>query len=174
MPITKYNNILSDELYQETIEYITSLMKKEGQQFTTSMLNWEDGLIENSAPILKYDFYAYDDEFRKKIKREIETKIPYFIDGFMLYVWPNSSYITWHDDGMYKAGLTIYLNEKWDSNWGGYLMYEENEEIKAIKPEKNLGVLQENGVNHMVTTINVGANLRTTLQFFLTKKKKML
>ena len=53
-------------------------------------------------------------------------------------------------------------------------MYEENNEIKAIKPEYNLGVLQEGGVNHCVSTINVNADVRVSIQAFLKVDKKII
>ena len=70
--------------------------------------------------------------------------------------------------------LTIYLNEKWEDNWGGYLMYEDGNEIKAIKPEKNLGVLQKTPLMHCVTTTNIGAEYRMSLQFFMNKNKNVI
>jgi hypothetical protein len=169
-----YENILSESLYNETFDYVKSLFKNKGLQFTTSFFHWEESLIANSPPILRYDFDTSDNIIAKKIQKEIENKFPYFIATFTLHIWPNSSYITWHNDPHCHAALTIYLNEKWDKNWGGYFMHEDIDGIKAIKPERNLGVLQENNIEHSVTTINSGADLRISLQFFLTNKKKML
>lgn len=170
--VTKYKNILSEELYIELVEYINTLIKDKPHKFGTTNLLWENGLIENSASIVRYDFDISDILINKKIRKEIENKIPYMVKGFCLHLWPNLSYITWHNDYHVKGALTIYLNEKWDANWGGYLMYKENSEIKAIKPERNLGVLQENNVEHSVTTINIGAEQRISLQFFLEEKVK--
>ena len=53
-------------------------------------------------------------------------------------------------------------------------MHEENDEIKAIKPEYNLAVLQENGVSHCVSTLNVDADIRISMQVFLLKNKRLL
>lgn len=172
--VTTYENLLSDDLFSETLEYTKLLMIDKKDKFTSSLLNWDDSLKGNSVPILRYQFDLLDTTLMFKIKNEIEKKINYSFLGGALHLWPNSSYITWHNDYHADAALTIYLNEKWDKNWGGYLMYENGDKIEAIKPQKNLGVLQENRVNHSVTTINVGADLRISLQFFLTKKKKTI
>ena len=172
--VTQYNNILPEELYIEVLSYVKMLMEEKSMNFTTSTLTWNNKLKGHSVPILRYDFSKNDVVMYNKIKKELEKQIPYFVDSFCLHVWSPLSYITWHDDSHTKAALTLYLNETWDENWGGYLMYKENSEIKAIKPERNLGVLQENGVEHSVTTINVGANVRLSLQFFLTKTKKVV
>jgi hypothetical protein len=172
--VTLYENILSEDLYVEVLEYVKILMKEKSEYFTTSTLVWEKGLIGNSTPIVRYNFGIEDGEIFKKIKNEIENNISYFVDTFCLHIWPNLSYINWHDDNLVPAALTVYLNEKWHMDWGGYLMYKEDNEIKAIRPKKNLGILQENKVEHTVTTINTGADLRMSLQFFLRKNKKML
>ena len=49
------------------------------------------------------------------------------------YDWHNSN-ITWHDDGAWFYGITLYLNEHWNENWGGELLLEDN---TFVKPEPN-------------------------------------
>ena len=169
--VKKYNDFFSEELYSEIKTYVDKIMKDKKTSFTTS-LSWQKELQSTSTLIARYDFEKDDIEIFKKIRREIEKKIPYYVTQGVLHVFPNLSYITWHPDMHCKAAFTVYLNEEWDSNWGGYLMYEENDEIKSIKPEKNLGVLQVTPVNHCVTTVNIGADYRISLQFFLTNEKK--
>jgi Rps23 Pro-64 3,4-dihydroxylase Tpa1-like proline 4-hydroxylase len=175
--ITKYESFFSDEVCVELdnlINKITSKQNADIPQYTTSIHRWGDGLISHSTPILRYFIPIEYDNLITKIKKEIFSKTKYEIDNVLIHFWPKLSYITWHNDSGYKGALTIYLNKKWDSNWGGYLMYEENNEIKAIKPEYNLGILQENGVSHCVSTINVNADVRISIQVFLNKTKKML
>ena len=172
--VTQYKNILSDELYIELVEYVNKLIKDKPNNFTTSNLIWEENLRGNSTPISRYVFDKRDDDIAVKIKKEIEDKTEYFVENFCLHLWPNLSYITWHNDNHVKAALTLYLNENWNDNWGGFLMYLDTTDttIKAIKPEKNMGLLQENSVSHSVTTINIGADMRISLQFFLKEKLK--
>ena len=171
--ITKFNSFFSDEMYSEVKEYVDTLFKTKPEKFNTS-LEWETGLVNRSALILRYRLTSDDVEMFQKIKKEMEKKIPYYIKEITVHVFPNLSYITWHSDKHVKAAFTVYLNEDWDMNWGGYLMYREDNEVKAIKPEKNLAVLQESGVNHCVTTVNVGADYRISLQCFLTDKKTII
>jgi hypothetical protein len=173
--VTEYKNILSEELYKEVFDYVKLAMKEKTMQFTTSTLTWRENLKGNSVPVLIYDFSNDTNTLILKLKKEIENTIPYYISNLYLHILPNLSYINWHKDaGHIAAGLTLYLNEDWDKNWGGYLMYEKNDEIIAIKPDKNLGVLIENTDNHSVSTINFGSDLRISLQFFLTKTKKLV
>jgi Rps23 Pro-64 3,4-dihydroxylase Tpa1-like proline 4-hydroxylase len=84
----------------------------------------------------------------------------------MIYFWTKLSYIPWHDDTQADSALTIYLNDYWDQDWGGYFMFKLNNEIKAIKPDRNLGVIQTGNVSHSVSTVNLDADLRITLQAF--------
>lgn len=173
--VTQYKDILSDELYKEVIEYVNFTMKEKTMQFTTSTLTWLELLKGNSAAALIYDFSNDKSDLIYRLKKEIENKIPYYVENLYFHILPNLSYINWHKDGGHiKAGLTLYLNENWDKNWGGYLIYEDGDEMKAIKPDRNLGILQENTDSHCVSSVNIGAELRLSLQFFLTKTKKIV
>ena len=171
--VTKYDSFFTDDLYKEITEYIKSIIKDKSTLFNTS-LAWQDSLKGNSGLIARYEFGKNDMEILRKIKIESQKKIPYIISNVVLHLMPPLSYITWHDDSHVTAALTIYLNEIWDYDWGGYLMYKENNKIQAIKPEKNLGLLQITPVNHCVSTVNIGADYRISLQFFLTDEKKSL
>lgn len=171
--VTKFENILSEPLYSDVLNHLEYLKKEESDFFNTSFTKWDSNLVNTSSPILRYTMAANDIEIYSKIKKEVESKIPYYVSNAVFHLFPNLSYITWHNDAHIEAALTIYLNDFWDKNWGGYLLYEEKDEIKAIKPEKNLGVLQEKKVKHCVTTTTIGAPIRTSLQFFLTVNKKL-
>lgn len=170
--IIKYESFFSSELYTEITEYVNSLIKNKSGLFNTN-ISWQDSLKGNSGLIARYEFGKNELDILRKIKLECEPKIPYIITNIVIHIFPPLSYITWHDDTHVKAALTVYLNEKWDDNWGGYLMYKEDDEIKAIKPDKNLAVLQMDGVEHSVSCVNIGAPNRITLQFFLDKEQKL-
>lgn len=175
--ITKYNNFFSEEICNELDEIISKITSKKNKNtplYSTSIDTWDSKLVSYSTPILKY--FLTDENYKliNKIKKEVLNKIGYEIDYVLLHFFPKLSYITWHDDGIYEGALTVYLNKKWNSNWGGYLMYEENNEIKAIQPDYNLAVLQEGGVKHCVSTLNVDADIRISIQVFLVKKKKVM
>lgn len=175
--ITKYKGFFTNEVCFELDSLINKIISKQNADipmYSTSIHSWSDGLVSYSTPILRYFIPFEYDTLITKIKKEIFNKTKYEIDNVLIHFWPKLSYITWHNDLGYKAALTIYLNKKWDSNWGGYLMYEETNEIKAIKPDYNLGVLQEGGVNHCVSTINVNADIRVSIQAFLKTDKKII
>ncbi len=88
------------------------------------MVSLADGNSVNSNSIMRYGL-ENDFELKKQIQIEIESKIPYFVKNMHINLIPNLSFIDWHRDSHCIAALTVYLNEKWNDNWGGYLIYEE-------------------------------------------------
>jgi hypothetical protein len=174
MNIQKIENFLSEELFTELINYIKKLNSNKNTIFKSNLNRWQTELLDNSTPVIIYSFEENDKDIFFKLKKEIEKQIPFVVYGIYIYQWPKLSYLPWHTDEGYKSALTLYLNESWNPNWGGYFMYEMDNEIKAIKPEKNLAVLQEGGVPHCVNTININAPIRCTMQIFLTKSKSLL
>ena len=178
--INVYKNFLSKETIEKLdnkIENILHNSNPDVPNFTTSLTSWPDNLKKSSTPIIRYVLNENDTDLFKTLKKEIENKISYYIDGIVIHISPKLSYIPWHNDGHVNAALTIYLNKEWDINWGGYFLYKENDEIKAIVPDFNLALLQQggaDGISHCVTTTNIDADLRITLQLFLTNKKKIM
>lgn len=175
-----YKNFLSNESIEKLDNKIEDILYKSNPDvpnFTTSLTSWEHNLKKSSSPIIRYVLNENDMELFQILKKEIESKISYYIDGIVIHFSPKLSYIPWHNDNHVTAALTIYLNKHWDVNWGGYFLYRLNDEIKAIIPEFNLGVLQQGGVtgvSHCVTTTNVDSDLRISLQLFLKQEKKLL
>jgi hypothetical protein len=177
--ITKYENFFSEDVSNEIDKLINSILSNKSPNmpvYSASISSWDDDLISSSTPVLRYFISEKDENLMRKIKKEIFTKTKYEVDQVLLHFWPKLSYINWHNDSMYKGALTIYLNKNWNPNWGGYLMYQDQDtsEIKGIIPKYNLGVLQENGVKHCVSTINMDADIRISMQAFLTKEKKLI
>lgn len=170
--INKYENILNDDLLIKVDSLIENLINDKNTNFTTSTLLWQEKLIGSSTPVLRYVLGYNEKELYNLIKTEIESKVPFKVEAIMVYLWPNLSYITWHNDNLFAAGLTVYLNKIWDKNWGGLFLYEEDDNIRAIAPQRNLGVLQVGGVQHATTTTNYGADFRITLQMFFNKSKQ--
>jgi Rps23 Pro-64 3,4-dihydroxylase Tpa1-like proline 4-hydroxylase len=84
----------------------------------------------------------------------------------MIYYWTRLSYIPWHDDENHTGALTVYLNEEWDEDWGGYFLYKEDETIKAILPKKNFALLQQGGIKHATTPVHLNGGIRFTIQTF--------
>lgn len=172
MSVQIFDDFFDDKLYKEINSHIEIVVKSKQYRLTTNRV-WEEGLISYSTPILRYRFEENDKLLFDKIKDEVIKKTEFSITDIIVHIFPKLSYIPWHLDGTYDSALTIYLNKNWDKNWGGLFLYKENNEIKAFIPKKNTGILLEGGIEHCVTTTNINADDRITLQFFLNKKKKI-
>jgi Rps23 Pro-64 3,4-dihydroxylase Tpa1-like proline 4-hydroxylase len=103
-----------------------------------------------------------------KLLDEIKQYLPeYNTIGFSWYGWIRGSYIPWHGDGQCKIAATIYLNEYWDENWGGYFAYEDGVDIKCIKPQYNRMTLIKPPIRHTVFNTSSIAPIRETIQIFV-------
>jgi hypothetical protein len=174
MHITQYESFLSEELFLEVQKFVKGLITDNEKPLSTSFGNWQKELINASTPILIYEFKSDEIDLLQKIKKEVEIKIPYKVSSIMVHMMPKLSYIPWHDDSHVKAALSLYLNETWDTNWGGIFMYKPDKDIRAVEPKRNLGVFQYSGIQHCVTTVNMDAEYRYSLQFFLEKEKQII
>jgi hypothetical protein len=164
--IIQYNDFFSFHLLDEMQTYIYDTSKSESPYMGRTNMCWQDFIVGHSAPVIIIDL-PNTHELNVKIKSEIKNKLGKEPANIMFYIWTKLSYIPWHNDSHVKGALTVYLNEYWDDNWGGYFMYKnENEEISAIKPKTNLGIVQMGELKHSVSTININAENRITLQTF--------
>lgn len=172
MPIQKFNDFLSEEAYEEAIETAKYLLSVGGNSFFTNRC-WDYGIIRDSFPVIIHNIYSTS-ELYKKVKQTIEEKTEKIIvdDNIMIYYWTRFSYIPWHNDNRaYDGALTVYLNREWDPDFGGYFLYEDGEEVKAILPKRNTAVMQYGSLMHCTTPVNFEGDLRITLQAFLKNKE---
>jgi len=172
MCIQKFDNFFDEDLFKEIIYFIKTIMNSKQSKLTTNR-GWEEGLKAHSSPIIRYQFENNDAALFDKIKEVVLKKTQYSITDMVVHIFPKLAYIPWHLDDHCEHALTIYLNEDWKENWGGIFLYKKDNEITGIIPQKNLGILLEAGTKHCVTTTNINAEDRITLQFFLTKKRKL-
>ena len=78
------------------------------------------------------------------------------------------SYIGKHLDQGCVLAATIYLNsEKWDINWGGLFYYKSDNNYKIVLPKFNKAVINVKHTEHGVTSLNIGAPLRKSIQIFV-------
>lgn len=161
-----FNDFFSIDLLDEIQTFIYKTTKTTQPYLGRTNMCWNDGIVGHSAPVIIIDLPP-DDELCNRIKQVIRGKVNKEPSHIMFYIWTVLSYIPWHNDNHANGALTVYLNEYWDDNWGGYFMYKNNQDqITALKPETNLGVLQMGELKHCVSTININAEYRLTLQTF--------
>jgi Rps23 Pro-64 3,4-dihydroxylase Tpa1-like proline 4-hydroxylase len=160
-----YNDFLSNDLFDEIQIFAENTIKSPEPYLGRTNLCWQDEIRNQSTPVIIRDIIG-DTPIYNKLKSEIDSKTGLKVERLMLYFWTKLSYIPWHNDGHAESALTIYLNDYWDEDWGGYFMFKLNNEIKAIKPDRNLGIIQTGSIFHSVSTINLDADLRITVQTF--------
>jgi Rps23 Pro-64 3,4-dihydroxylase Tpa1-like proline 4-hydroxylase len=164
-------NFLSEELYKECISTARHLLTIPNNLFFTNYW-WNEKIIKDSFPVLVHSI-ASESELYHKLKSEIENKTGYYINSneLMFYYWTRYSYIPWHDDPHCDAALTIYLNEEWEPDFGGYYIYEDEEnDLRAVTPKPNLALLQKGGMRHTTTPVNFVGFMRITIQVFMYEK----
>ena len=160
--------IFKEYLHDDDVASLVNLSKKVQRldNLRTSYGAWNDDIVQYSSPVLIFDI---PEEYTTNLRKYPELSD---MSGFMLYFWPNGSYIPWHDDNHAEKTGTIYLNDVWERNWGGYLCWEDG----YLIPTYNTMALQK-GDWHCTTPVTkplyqieayqqVKQVLRTTLQFF--------
>ena len=176
MPIHQYDGFLSEDLYVETIQTARHLLTLGNNLFATNQW-WNTHIVKDSAPVFVHNVNRESElnaNLRKTIEQKCQSKVPgnYGIGNVMIYYWTRYSYIPWHTDKDYFGAITVYLNEEWQEDFGGYFLYRDKKDIKAIIPKRNSAVLQYGGVNHCTTAVNFDGNMRITIQAFLHKNKE--
>lgn len=164
--IKQHKNFFDSEIFFEVVEYSNSLCTNGKNSFRTNY-SWHKGIILDSNVILIHDIDTNNIIYHK-IKNQVEKKLNIMNKSrIMIYFWTPGSHISWHNDGVHKGGLTIYINDYWNRNDGGLFLYEDNNEIKGIIPEKNLAIEQVGGVPHAVTCLTKNSPIRVTIQIFI-------
>ena len=123
-----------------------------------SYMDWGSEVIRDSNPVLIKDF---SENLSNRVINELKIHLPEHTEiKCMWYGWIRGSYIPWHSDNNVKFGATLYLNEYWDDDWGGYFAYKETNDIKCIKPEFNKLIIIKPPVDHTVFNTTISAPIR--------------
>ena len=108
---------------------------------------------------------------------DIAVKLPlvFIVDKFeepyekfanmLFYRYHPGSYINWHVDSgyenMYNKGFTLYMNNMWDRNWGGQLLYGDD---RYVSPKPNRCVIMDRTTPHAVARTSSDAPYRVCVQ----------
>lgn len=171
MAIEIYDNFLDEELCDVCLETALDVFKSGKNELFCNQHFWDARIVRDSFPVLGHNIYKTTPLF-STLKDIIESKSGKQIkDSIMFYYWTTFSYIPWHSDGDFAGGFTIYLNDFWDKDWGGYLLYKDvDESIKGIVPKRNRAIFQQGGTHHMTTPVSFDGKLRISIQTFLVDK----
>ena len=140
-----------------------------GQGFQASSARWDRRVVEDSKPVQIHDLPADAGALLIGHLRARDMLGPGEAHA-MLYAWEHGSYIPWHDDGHHGGGaVTVYLNDRWDAEWGGHFLYRTPEGVVAepVVPRFNRGVRNGSALLHGTTVVeNAAPEPRFTLQVF--------
>ena len=162
--ITQYEDFLENSMIDTALTEAEKTGRA-GQYDLRTSRAWDPRIVKNSAPVLIAR--VKDEALLQNIQQNVKDKIGDYEINAMFYYWTQLSYIPWHNDGDHKGALTIYLSDQ-DLDAGGYFMYDEGKGmIKSIRPIRNRAVLQQGGIYHCVSTVNVGYPTRITMQVWL-------
>ena len=163
-------DFLSSEIFEE-LNNISKNFVQNNLEDIYKNKDWKNTIKEdNNLPVCMYDLpnnqFSY--ELIKEVSYKTNFKPPFF--KIRLHFSLPNSHIPWHIDN-HKTGITIFLNNDWDLDHGGLFLYKDrdnNDNIKAILPEKNKVVIVRNGITpHAVSILSNNSKIRRTLQIFI-------
>ena len=162
-----HDNFLPEDLFKKCVEYSIDIDFSITNKTVRTNRSWDENIVRDSNPVL-ISVLRREQELYKELQSVIKKKLGHEVTSVMFYYWTPVSHIPWHDDGMYKGGITIYLNEEWDINQGGLFMFKNPDgKISAIEPVRNRLVEQIGGVPHSVCPTSKDSQIRRTIQMFL-------
>ncbi len=149
------NEVLNEKLFQKCREELNS--KLQDKCWSSSLINWEPDLVQGICGSCM--FTNVSDELGELIHEEIRSYLPeHEMIKCNFHVWQPLSGIAGHDDSHRNFGATIYLNDEWPHNAGGWFIWEDGESkdsgiYKALNPKRNMMVVNGDHQTHWVTSI---------------------
>ena len=199
-----YENVLSEKLFAEVVKDLYSRLDK--GIWSSSRFSWPEHIKKhisgstNWTDIKKwynegiYKPYSEDEELLiklivnikesvfpwQRLNRIIREHYPYKDEGeiaVMYYIMnPNAGISVHQDEDFYSWNATVYLNENWDADWGGLLLWNEDDTyFKGLVPKKNRMVVFDTNVSHIVTPVaHTAPQERATIQIRKVRKNNIM
>tara|TARA_B100001996_G_C18365064_1_gene479372 strand:- start:78 stop:596 length:519 start_codon:yes stop_codon:yes gene_type:complete len=149
------NEVLNKELFQKCRRELDSKLQE--KCWSSSRESWQPNLMQGISGSCM--IANVSDELGGLIYEEIRTYLPeHERVTCNFHVWQPLSGIAGHDDSHRSFGATIYLNDEWPHNAGGWFVWEDDESkesgiYKALNPKRNMLVLNDNKEPHWVTSV---------------------
>ena len=177
--IYTHEDTLSEFLIAEILNWNET---SKGQDvWASNQVKWVDSLkTATSGTILSR---VIPDGLKSAIYNELHSRgklsyIPYSSSALFYLGFPNSC-VNWHADYPDYDAMSIYLNKRWDSNWGGWFAYTEDynrrqDQVepmngKFIVPSYNTSIRSTDMEWHCTTPISPFAETRISIQLFFSK-----
>ena len=162
-------NILNEDLFNKCRTAVSE--KFTSSYWASSSLLWPRGLQAQQAGTCMMT--PVSPELHRSIEQQLKSHLPNYKKLIcQYYVWLPHSGIAMHDDRTHIFGATIYLNEKWNPNSGGWFIWKDTKTpktgvYKSILPKKNVMVLNDKREWHLVTSVASGClEHRYTIQIW--------
>ena len=158
-------NALSEDLFSRCKKEVNKKLSE--NEWASSVIIWEPPLRQGISGSTIAAMTS--EEIRNDIVKEISPHVPECEIVTQYYVWQPHSGIAMHDDSGRRFGATIYLNETWHPNSGGWFIWEDKDtrEWNTILPTKNTMVLNTSKEKHLVTSVAPdGFAIRVTIQIW--------
>jgi hypothetical protein len=129
---------------------------------------WEDGIQNKSLGVVS--IFRIEGHLRQMIENVLRKYLQpgEVFQYIQYYEWNQLSQINWHSDRGKKAAITVYLNEKWEPDWGGFFCWQENSgNAHMIVPQFNTAIIARGNPPHHVSLISPYAPVRKTLQIWI-------
>ena len=158
-------NALSEDLFSRCKKEVNKKLSE--NEWASSVIIWEPPLRQGISGSTIAAMTSED--IHNDIVKEISPHVPECEIVTQYYVWQPHSGIAMHDDSGRRFGATIYLNETWHPNSGGWFIWEDKDtrEWNTILPTKNTMVLNTSKEKHLVTSVAPdGFAIRVTIQIW--------
>jgi len=153
---------ISDDLYQKCFDEIKK--KRFENCWKSSSINWIDEIkkgIIGSCIITPVSDIIHD-----LLEEKLNSVLPEYRELVcQYYIWQPQSGISWHKDSGRIFGATLYLNDLWHPDSGGWFIWKDGREHHTILPEKKLLVINDQNQYHCVTPVS-SSMFRCTIQLW--------
>ena len=162
-------NVLSENLYNDCIKDLRT--KLDSSCWASSSFRWDKNIRDKISGVCIMTMVS--PAIRVLLDKELKSYLPKYNQLMcQYYVWQPHAGISRHNDKAHKFGATIYLNEKWSPNDGGWFIWEDTKTkntgiYKSLLPKKNVMILNNKREEHLVTSVSSGClENRYTIQIW--------
>lgn len=165
------DNTFTESEYEMIISSMSDMMKDNVSTWSTE--DWPEELVSGFSG--HSDVYPVLDQnivnlLADKCMSVLGTTDKYENYSAMYYEGHGQCGLNWHTDMAYSASASIYLNDDWDDNYGGYFVFRMeggNKLATVVRPDLGVAVFQKGKINHAVTTTRNDAPKRKSIQVFI-------
>mgnify|MGYP003638015737 FL=1 len=163
------DNTFTTEEYEKILDYV-----KYASENSPRVVNddWPEDLIKDVEGYTRFIVLCDEEIVNPIINKCAElfgtSKNPSDY-GIMYYEGESKFGLNWHKDSGHSSSASIYLNDDWQDDYGGYFVCRMDGATltTAIKPDLGMSVFQRGKILHGVTATRHDAPIRKSIQVFI-------